>query len=224
MSSLGGSTNIKTQINNLWGAIRNLKGTGGGGSGNSQQPSATQFNEMMRDLLGGMFTGKLSGNNGTTRLIQNQVCTIGINLIKTFAGEISTNQPFDTITGIEKIKEYGADPTNKIIILCSPRMTHEFFSDFIKQITRTPEYPVRISANFIDFDINPSLRKCLAYYNYRMIRNSYNSSLHTEVPITQMCRLHHKFMNYLNSITPCSTVEKHGDFVNSIQTYRNNFG
>ena len=27
MSSLGGSTNIKTQINNLWGAIRNLKST-----------------------------------------------------------------------------------------------------------------------------------------------------------------------------------------------------
>ena len=35
MSSLGGSTNIKTQINNLWGAIRNLKGTvDSKGSGN----------------------------------------------------------------------------------------------------------------------------------------------------------------------------------------------
>jgi len=187
---------------------------GGGNSSNSQQPSATQLNEMMRDLLGGMFTGKLSGNSSTTRPIQNRVCTIGINLIRTFADEISTNQPFDTIIGIDKIKEYGADPTNKIIILCSPRMTHEFFSDFIKQLTHTPGYPARISANFIDFAINPCLRKCLAYHNYRMMRNSYNSSLPTEVPITQMCRLHRKFMNYLNSITPpCSTVEKHGNLV-----------
>jgi hypothetical protein len=34
MSSLGGSTNIKTQINNLWGAIRTLNNTGSGESGN----------------------------------------------------------------------------------------------------------------------------------------------------------------------------------------------
>ena len=204
----GGCCNDDSPTTTTMSVIMPIFGGGSGSGGNSQQPSATQLNEMMRDLLGGMFTGKLSGNSSTTRLIQNRICTIGINLIKTITGEISTNQPFDTITGIEKIKEYGADPTNKIIILCSPRMTHEFFSDFIKQVTHTPGYPARISANFIDFDINPSLRKCLAYHNYRMMCHSYNSSLPKEVPITQMCRLHHKFMNYLNSVIPYEFCEK----------------
>lgn len=185
---------------------------------NSQSHSSTQLNEIMRDLLSGMVTSKLTGNPKSPKVIQNRICTIGINLIKSFDGTISTNQPFDTITGIEKIKEYGEDPTNKIIILCSPRMTHEFFTGFIKQITRTPGYPNRISANFIDFDINPSLRKCLAYHNYRIMRNLYISSFSNDVPITQICKLSKKFNNYLNSIESYESVAA----VESVEKLKNN--
>lgn len=177
-------------------------GSSGSNSNSGQNTSSTQLNELMRDLLGGMFNGKLPGTTGTTaKVVQNRVCTIGINLIKSFDGTISPNQPFDTLTGIEKIKEYGAEPENKIIILCSSRMTHGFFIDFVKQITRTPGYPIRISANFIDFNINPSLRKCLAYHNYRMLIDAYNDLISREVPITQICKVSNKFMNYLNSIS-----------------------
>ncbi len=181
---------------------------GNSNNSSSQSPSSTQLNEIMRELLGGMLTGgKLNGNGKTSNIIQNRICTIGINLIKSFDGTITTNQPFDTITGIEKIKEYGLEPANKIIILCSPRMTHEFFTGFIKQITRTPGYPVRISANFIDFNINPSLRKCLAYHNYRKIRSAFTSSFSNEVPITQMCNIYQKFKNYLNSVDSYESIE-----------------
>ena len=78
-----------------------------------QSPSHTQINDMLQELIGGMKPGKL--NSIASRIIQNQICTIGMNLITTYDGKLSAKQPFDTIPGIEKIKEYGCNPDNKII-------------------------------------------------------------------------------------------------------------
>ena len=127
--------------------------------------SANQLNDMMRGLL----TGQMPSNtNITSKLIQNRVCTLGLKIITNTDGQLSFTQPWITIPGIEKIKEYGSQPDNKIIIICSSRLNHSFFQEFISQITKTPGYTKNISANFIDFNINPSLRSCLSYYNYRV--------------------------------------------------------
>jgi hypothetical protein len=128
-----------------------------------QDNSANQLNDMMRGLL----TGQMPNTNITSKLIQNRVCTLGLKFIITTDGQLSFTQPWITIPGIEKIKEYGTEPDNKIIIICSSRLNHSFFQDFIGQITKTPGYTKKISANFIDFNINPNLRCCLSYYNYR---------------------------------------------------------
>lgn len=129
-----------------------------------QDNAAVNLNDMMRGLL----AGQIPSNNLTTcKLIQNRVCTLGVKIITTAAGQLSFSQPWHTIPGIEKIKEYGQQPDNKIIIICSSRLNHSFFQEFIGQITKTPGYTKNISANFIDFNINPSLRSCLSYNNYR---------------------------------------------------------
>lgn len=164
-------------------------------------PSHTQINDMLQELLGGMKSGKL--NSITSKIIQNQICTIGLNLITTYDGKQSTKQPFDTIPGIEKIKEYGQNPQNKIILLCSPKLTHDFFQEFINQITRTPGYPIKISANFIEYDINPSLRSCLGFHNYRVLTQNYLKNPFTgEVPVNQISRLAVRYMNFIEVINP----------------------
>lgn len=183
---------------------------------------STQLNDLMRDLLGGIFEGKSIKPNTPSKLIQHRVCTIGINIIKSINGAISLGQPFDTVVGIEKIKEYGLEPNNKIIILCSPRMTHDFFSDFIKQITQTPGYPTKISANFVEFNINPSLRKCLAYHNYRAMYKQHINLVLPDIPIIQMSKLSVKFANYLDCVSKYADNSKNMSVVKINDTINTN--
>lgn len=144
-------------------------------SGQSTNGASNQLNEMMRELLGGRATGSTTNSVITsTKIVQNRVCTIGLNIIHSTDGQLILNQPLQTVAGIEKIKEYGQTPDNRIIIICSARLSHSLFQDIINQITKLPEYPNKISANFIDFNINPSVRGCLAYHNYRtQVQNNY---------------------------------------------------
>jgi hypothetical protein len=166
-----------------------------------QNPSPIQINDMLQEFLSGMKSEQLKFI--TSKIIQNQICTIGLNLLTTYDGKQSTKQPFETIPGIEKIKEYGQNPQNKIILVCSPKLTHDFFQEFINQITRTPGYPVKISANFIEYDINPSLRSCLGFHNYRVLTQNYLKNPFTgEVPVNQISKLAVRYMNFIEVINP----------------------
>lgn len=166
-----------------------------------QNPSPIQINDMLQEFLSGMKSEQLKFI--TSKIIQNQICTIGLNLLTTYDGKQSTKQPFETIPGIEKIKEYGQNPQNKIILVCSPKLTHDFFKEFINQITRTPGYPVKISANFIEYDINPSLRSCLGFHNYRVLTQNYLKNPFTgEVPVNQISKLAVRYMNFIEVINP----------------------
>jgi len=163
----------------------------------------SQINNIVQNLLANTVSNKLLENKVKSELVYNKICTIGLNLITDIKGNTCINQPFDTILGIEKIKEYGANPDNKIILICSPKLNHKVFEKFIHQITRTPGYPVKITSSFIDYDINPGMRLCLAYNLYRNMISEYYKPISTEkIPISQISKLWRRFTNYINIIKP----------------------
>jgi hypothetical protein len=179
------------------------------GSGSSPKGPANQLNDMMRELLSGRSDVSTNSSKMTSvgKLVQNRVCTIGLNLIYSADGQLSLNQPLPTVPGFDKIKEYGQTPENRIILICSPRLTHTLFQDIVNQITKLPEYPNRISANFIDFNINPSLRGCLAYHNYRQqIQSNYGDmgqmAGFNDYPLIRNTKLWRRLQSYISDINP----------------------
>lgn len=175
------------------------------GSGNSNNSGSPVVNEIMKEIMGSLTSGGNSKTANTTQgpnKVINKLFTIGLGLISGPNNKISLNQPFDTINGIDKIKEFGAEPSGKVIILLSASMNHEFFKEFIRQITNTPGYPNKINATFLRFDINPSIRKCLAYYNYRQNMLKYLAiQIPRAIPLIQMSKQWYKFMNtYLSAL------------------------
>ena len=186
--------------------------------------TSRQLNDIMTGLLNGnMFSdGPKTGTSllpsaTVGKIIQNRICTLGLKLTNSADGQLSFTQPWITIPGIEKIKEYGSAPDNKIIILCSSKLTHQFFQDFIGQITTTPGFTKKISANFIDFNINPSLRRCLSYNNYRCLAQANYGDLGGQMAIgtdntliknTKLWRRFNQYISAINPITDATTQFK----------------
>jgi hypothetical protein len=172
-------------------------------SSNQELQGQSKLNNMLQKLMHNIKPSVAHKPATNMNLIHKQICTIGLNLVTTYNNKLTTIQPFDTIPGVEKIKEYGKSPQNRIILLCSPKMTYEFFKEFITQITNNPAYTNRISANFINYDINPSIRTCLAYNNYRTLAQNYlQMPFIGEVPIIQMCKLGTRFYSFIKIFHP----------------------